>query len=72
MDKGKMAVMENDADKEWKISFDHARQLIENFFNGKSMSGIINAVQTFASDIREDGLLLAWFEKMEELFFEDA
>lgn len=62
IDKGKMAVMESDADKEWKAAFDQARQLVENIFNGKSLSSIIDAVKTFAKDIREDNLLLAWFQ----------
>lgn len=61
-EKGKYALENSDADKEWKTAFDHARVLIENIFNGKSIMAVLKAIRTFQSDIKNDNYLLAWFQ----------
>ncbi|KDQ18076.1 hypothetical protein BOTBODRAFT_155126 [Botryobasidium botryosum FD-172 SS1] len=41
------------------------RTLLERFANGRSLDGIINAVQQLAEDSRNDEQLRLWFEEME-------
>jgi len=60
--KGKETVKETQSDVEWKTTFDHAKALIENFFNGKSLSGLIDAIRTFLKDVANDNMLQAVFQ----------
>jgi hypothetical protein len=57
MEKGKSSVTDNQAEQEWKTAFDHARDLLENIFNGRSLAEVIDAVRVFITEVQNDATL---------------
>ena len=62
LNKGKMVLRQSEAENEWKIAFEHAQKLIENIFNGNSLTEVVQSIKVFTKDIQNDDHLLAWFQ----------
>ena len=60
-DKGKRAVSENDAESEFRQAYEHLKNVLSRFANGKSVDGVTESIRSVAWDIRNDEKLAMVF-----------
>jgi hypothetical protein len=65
--KGKEMLQQSDADTQWNQAIEHATNVVENIFGGKSLSDVISSIRVFAQDVMEDEALLGVFRRWRDM-----